>query len=192
MKQSFREEDIRFRSHKVDYTFSNPSQYSIHHLDQLLGVVSLNKYLGTITFTIDGESHDIPSNRGIMMSMNDDEIITAIKSNIIDIYNNAKQYLFEDALKFTRRDPSIIGNGLHDYDVHHHSKLLGTIMFPTLYTNVISQNISGSHIVFAVNGEIYNTGVTIEQVSNLSSKEIFDIMRPNIIHIIEKNKISYN
>jgi hypothetical protein len=191
VKQSFSEDHIKFSPKNIsDFDF-HQTEYLVYHLDQPLGVVMLNSYSGIIVFTIDGENHDIPADRRTMMSMEKSAILDAIKSILIDIYNQAKNYLFEDKLKFTHRDPAIIGNGLHDYNVYHDSKLLGTLMFPTLYANAINQSISGSCIVFVVNGEVYNTGVTIEKVSNLSNREIFDIMRPSIIHIIEKNKISY-
>ena len=101
------------------------------------------------------------------------------------------QPLLETELVFIHKDPSKIGNGLHDYDVYYDDYLVGKLTFPNSNVSAYNQ-VPSNCVAFVTLETVYHTGITIEELSDISSnEEILDKMRPNIIYVIAKNKINY-
>lgn len=185
MKHNFSEENIKFDLKCSEF---HVEEYLVYHLGELFGLLRTDGFNSKITFIIDGKDHNLPVDGYIMTMYNKRDLLRAIRGTIISTYNEAKQNLFEDNLKFIRRDPNIIGNGNHDYDVYHNSKLLGKLLFPNNSIEFIK-----SWIMFIVNGP-QPCSINLCQMSQIlegtsSNDEVLNKLRPSIIRIFENEYV---
>lgn len=96
--------------------------------------------------------------------------------------------LSEELITFKQKDPSLIGSGLHDYEVYYDNCFTGILTFrqPSDVLNNAALNFAS----FISNNVVYSTGLRLEDIVEMKSNdEILNSVKPTILYIMQHGKI---
>lgn len=85
-------------------------------------------------------------------------------------------------IRFEKRDPEKIGNGLHDYDIYHEDFYMGIISFVPGQAGPQNAPVSVIFGDLKIGGIRYNIPMSTEQIRAMPSNEkVFHEVRPMIL-----------